>query len=76
MSNQAIVEAGILKEKSSVDMFDLPCGYFDEVTRIHHKSVVLLETTGEEHNLLDNYQIPYMRRLDAVFPGHQISRPS
>lgn len=69
MSNIAaqLQENSILKDRSTVDMFKLPCGYWDEETQQLHQDVVLNEIRGTEEDILANNKVPFAKRVDLVF---------
>ena len=72
-AHQLTQENIILEERSTQDIFTLPCGYYDENTCVLHREVHLREMSGDEEDLLANFQIPFAKRINGVF-GSCITR--
>lgn len=60
MLNPAIEEA-----KSSVDGFELPCGYLDSEGGLH-RDVVVREMTGEEEEILAARNLPVAKKINKI----------
>lgn len=60
MMNPQVEEA-----KSSVDMFELPCGYLDPEGNLH-TDIEVREMTGEEEEILAAKNMPVIKKLNKI----------
>lgn len=53
--------------KSSVGIFDLPCGYLDPTDGTLHREVQIEEITGRDEDMLGNDKVPSHRKIEHLF---------